>query len=948
MGAPAAIRLFSGVLIGRPMADRGRLVGFFAGLPPEVQAWLADNGFVEPSAPQSLAYAPVVGGAHALLIAPTGMGKTEAALLPIVERLLKGPAYSAGFRLLYITPLRALNRDMLRRMTSLGERTGLRVGVRHGDTTPYERARQSRDPPAILITTPETLQLLFTGRNLRSHLRAVEAVVVDEIHELAEDERGAQLAVALERLVELCGREFQRVGLSATVGAPEEVAHFLAGNGRPVETLRVDLPKAIEVRVSAPPPPPPDDPATAAWCERLRVPPPVVAALMECIRVIKGHHQVLLFVNTRDTAELLATRLSLIDPELRLGIHHGSLARDVRIEMENEFKAGRLRALVCTSSLELGIDIGTVDFVVQYNSPREVARLLQRVGRGSHRIAATSRGLILTSNFDDVAESAVLAALSGKGAIERKLVRECPLGVLANQLIAMANSEVRVEADRAFATVRRAYPFRSLPRAAFDATVALIADLGAVRSAGSSFSKRGGTPVYFFENISMIPDSRTYAVIDIVSRKFIGTLDEAFVATFDEENSKFIVKGRSWRVAEVGEDSVLVEPSDDLGAVPSWIGEDIPVPFAVAQGVGERRRAGFLDGPEVDPDAKLAFSAMVAAQRAGGFAVPDERTVVIERAERTIILNACFGSRVNETIGRALTGLLTQRLGATVGLFTDPYRIVLTLPRALRERDIEAALRTLSPAGLEEFMRLVLRSSALLKWNLLHSAKKFAALRKGADHRFVSAKALLERFASTPLVDDAIDRALHDRLDVVRTAHVLQGLHDGSISVVHQALSPIGAAGGERMRELVAPQRPDAAILAALRRRLEDSRVALVCLACRKLRTVTVRDARPEAGCPHCSGRMLGVLHPRERDSASLLARKARSPQEEKRKRQLGTTASLVAAHGRRALLALAARGVGPDSAGRILTRQQESEEDLLKDILAAEVLYARTRRFWG
>ncbi len=934
--------------IGANVAATPALKGHFATLPEPLRRWVESNGFTQPSAPQSLAFAPIVEGKHALLIAPTGMGKTEAALLPLFERMLSAKPVGHGFRLLYITPLRALNRDMLRRMTSLGEQTGLRVGVRHGDTKPSERAKQSKDPPPVLITTPESLQLLFTGKNLRSHLKSVEAVVVDEVHELADDERGAQLSVALERLVDLSSREFQRVGLSATVGAPEEVAAFLGGTGREVIVLRVELPKAVEIEVRAPVVPPEGDPRVEALCERLKVSPSVVAALFECAREIKSHDQVLLFVNTRDTAELLATRLAIIEPALAVGIHHGSLSRDVRIEMENEFKAGRLKALICTSSLELGIDVGAVDFVMQYNSPREVARLLQRVGRASHRIAETSRGLVLTSNFDDTAESAVLALLASRGAIERKGVRERPLGVLANQLIAMANSEGRVERARALATVRRAYPFRNLSELEFDRTLGLVADLGAVRDMGQAFSKRGGTPIYFFENISMIPDERTYAVIDIVSRRFIGTLDEAFVSTFDEENSKFIVKGRSWRVAEVGEDSVLVEPSDDLGAVPSWIGEDIPVPFEVAQGVGAARRAGALEGPGPSKDAKALFAATVAEQRGRGLAVPDDTTIALEREERTVVLNACFGTRVNETLGRALTSLLTQRLGASVGLFVDPYRVVLTLPRVVTEREVEALLRSLPPEGLEEFMRLVLRTSTLLKWNLLHSAKKFGALRKGADHRFVSAKAMLERFRSTPLVDDAIDRALHDRLDVDGTEKVLAALRAGAITVVHQGLSPIGLAGGQRMRELVAPQRPDGAILAALRRRLEDTRVLLVCMACHKARTVTVRESKPEDGCPYCRGKMLALLHPREREAVSLLTRKPRSPAEQKRRRQLSTSASLVAWHGHRAVLALAARGVGPDTAGRILTKQQESDEELLKDILAAEVLYARTRRFWG
>jgi len=433
-----------------------------------------------------------------------------------------------------------------------------------------------------------------------------------------------------------------------------------------------------------------------------------------------------------------------------------------------------------------------------------------------------------------------------------------------------------------------------------------------------------------------------------VSRRFIGTLDEGFVATVDEQNSKFIMKGRSWRVAEVGEDSVLVEPSDDLGAVPSWIGQDIPVPYDVAQGVGAARRRGTLEGLPAEEWAEEVFGQAVAEQVGRGFKVPDDTNIVIEREERTVIINACYGTKVNETLGRALASLLTARLGASAGMTVDPYRILLTLPRVVREHEIEAMLRSLDPDGMDAFMHIVLKTSALLKWNLLHSAKKFGALRREADHRFVSTKVMLERFERTPLVADAIERTMHDRLDVEKAREVLRALRDGRIAVHLQGLSPIGVAGGQRIRELVAPQRADAAILAALRRRLDDTRVLLACLSCKKSRTTLVREAQLESGCPHCGGKMQAVLHPRERDAVKLLSRRLRNDLEEKRRRQMQTTASLVVAHGRLALLALAARGVGPDAAGRILARQPGNEEELLKDILAAEVLYARTRRFWA
>src|SRR6184192_4602832 len=332
------------------------------GLDPPILDAVKALGIEEFTEPQLQAIPRILAGANVLLVAPTGIGKTEAAFLPLLQHLIREKPEPTS--VLYITPLRALNRDMLRRMTFFAARLGVRVAVRNGDTTPQERAAITRHPPDILITTPETFQILFTGRKLREHLRSVRWVVVDEIHELASDERGAQLAVGLERLRDLTGREFQRIGLSATVGTPDEVAAFLGGVGRPVEVIRVRMPKGMRIRVEMPEPIKED----SEIAERLRVQPGQATALRRCYELIKEHQATLFFVNTRDTAEFLSSRLTAWYQDPGIGVHHGSLSKDVRVQMEDEFKASRLRALVCTSSLELGIDVGSADFVLYCNT----------------------------------------------------------------------------------------------------------------------------------------------------------------------------------------------------------------------------------------------------------------------------------------------------------------------------------------------------------------------------------------------------------------------------------------------------------------------------------------------------------------------------------------------------------------------------------------------------
>ncbi|PSQ45333.1 helicase, partial [Halobacteriales archaeon SW_7_68_16] len=350
----------------------------FARLGDEVRTALSDRGFSTPTEPQRLAIDPIVAGDHTLVVAPTGTGKTETAMLPVLDAIVRQPSRD-GFSALYITPLRALNRDMRERLEWWGDRLDLDVQVRHGDTTDYQRSKQAEDPPDVLVTTPETLQAMFTGERLRAGLEDIAHVVIDEVHELAASKRGAQLTVALERLRELAG-PIQRIGLSATVGDPEAVASFLSG-GRPCTIRSVDVGSRLDVSVTSP-----------TVCDTDRdlagelATTPEMASHVRAIRdLVADHDSTLIFVNTRQTAEALGSRFGRLDDDIGIGVHHGSLSKTARIGIEDRFKAGEIDALLCTSSMELGIDVGRIDHVIQYQSPRQVTRLLQRVGRAGHR-----------------------------------------------------------------------------------------------------------------------------------------------------------------------------------------------------------------------------------------------------------------------------------------------------------------------------------------------------------------------------------------------------------------------------------------------------------------------------------------------------------------------------------------------------------------------------------
>ena len=394
----------------------------------------------QPTPIQQSAIPKIIQGKDRLLIAPTGSGKTLSAILPILHRCIAEDWDPLS--VLYITPLRALNRDVDRRLQEIAESVGLRVGLRHGDTTQSERAKQVRNPPDILVTTPETFQLMFTGKNLRKLLCSVRAVIVDEVHDLAASERGWQLSIGLARLEALSGRTVQRIGLSATVGNPQQVAEWLSDNGKAIiETGK----RVTEIFVETEYPNSDDETGGVEYA----IPSRAHAIFRKVISIIEQDAPCLLFVNSRSDAETIANRLQKMAPDLEIGVHHGSLATKTRIEMENGLRAGKISGLVCTSSLELGIDIGLINRIIQIKSPRSVDRLLQRVGRADHRLGGIGRGNIFAWDCDELSEATVIAQRAMRGELEPVVWRNNPRTVAVNQLILMAHSFKAIPINKA-------------------------------------------------------------------------------------------------------------------------------------------------------------------------------------------------------------------------------------------------------------------------------------------------------------------------------------------------------------------------------------------------------------------------------------------------------------------------------------------------------------------
>ena len=618
------------------------------------------------------------------------------------HRLLGTPG--KGIKCIYITPLRALNRDMLKRLTEFGEALDLDVAVRHGDTSQTERQHQSKNPPDVLITTPETLQVLFTGKRLREHLSKVRCVVIDEIHELANNERGAQLSVALERLIEVSG-EFQRIGLSATVGSVDEVANYLGGAEREVRTVRAQISKDLQVTVQSPE----VTDADRDLAGRLQSDPHLVSGMRRCKQLIEEHRSTLLFVNTRDTAEALAARYHIWDEDFKVGVHHGSLSKEIRIEMEEEFKQERLKGLICTSSLELGIDIGSVDFAIQYNSPRQVSRLIQRMGRAGHSVGERSEGAIVASNPDEIAESLVIARKAMKEELEELRVREWPMAVLANQLVAMAmtgqvEKELGLPGHQALLPLPEPLPGR-VPRGAGAAG----ADRAAVRQRAEVPAHQPGDALLLRQPVDdpgradlPHPGDRARADRRLAGRIVRGLLRRAvrhLHHPWDRPGGSSRSRrtscwwSRSGRSARYPPGSARTSPCPSTwprrsAACGGW--------RTIADYAGTRRPSGAQDQ-------------YLEEQRKDG-AVPSDKLVTLEMGKRLAILNMCFGTKVNETVSKILSVLLSARLGESVGVHTDPYRIVIELPRDIKPQLIIDTLKSIRSEGVESLVRLVLKS----------------------------------------------------------------------------------------------------------------------------------------------------------------------------------------------------------------------------------------------
>ena len=869
-----------------------------------------------------------------LVIAPTGSGKTECSVIPVFVRVSRTKK-KGRIKVLYITPLRALNKDIFRRIQRYANAANLSMGIRHGDTPQSARRKMTENPPDIMITTPETLVVLLSQEKILTALSELEWVIVDEVHELLSSERGAQLAISIERLELNSLRELTRIGLSATVGNILDAAKFVSGTHRKCKIVRDRSIRKYDVDV-------------------LLVDgglPSIVDEVIRNSKEIAKISSVLLFTNTRSEAELITALLrDKVGSKIPIDLHHGSLSRQVREESESTLRSGTGGIIVCTSSLELGIDIGSVELVIHYGSPRQVSRLVQRIGRSRHASGMSARGIVITASTDDYMEACSILERAKEGSMEEQIIHHDALDVMAHHIVGLSIQIDNVSIDDTLDLFRRAYPFRNITLDDLVQVISLLESVGLVTvdHKTMTFRRRGRSIRYHYENLSTIRDVLKFGVFDTARKSFVGTLDQRFVGDYGEKGNIFVLRGMHWRILNIDEKAlrVNVEPHRAGGlTVPYWRGENISVDIKTAQ------RAGSFRTRKTGKLGKIAARCMANAE----FVAPNQSTIVAEscRAEQMIVIHVCLGTRINATLATLLSLMLSSIVGRPVESRSDAYRIALSS----KARISENMVRDILEDDYDDIASLVQSSLAgthNVNWHTWCVAKRFGMIEKNAIYDRRDARIIYARYLGTPITREAVRELYHDKYDLDGTLDVLSKIRKGAIKILWADVQKFSTLA-EPILGLtvyrVSASNVDKGIIDMVRTRLMNTTHRLVCARCGMWdRLVQTFELTNNVSCSICHARQITATYKTD-DTISKIIKKKRAgvtldKDESRLFKRSWKVASLIANFGKIALITLSGYGVGADTAARIL-RDMTDEDGLYKQVYEAERNYVMTRGFW-
>ena len=900
-----------------------------------------------------------------VIVAPTGSGKTEAAVFPVMLKIASRGLNPVSA--IYVTPLRALNRDIERRLRNIGGCFGLNVAVRHGDTPYSVRKNIAKSPPHILVTTPETLVYVIINDETRPHLENLEYVIVDEFRDLVESKRGLLLLLTLHLLETHLNKSLKKVALAATLRNEVLATTLLSGKTKDATLLLRDpATRRLELKVSIPP-------CRTELCNAIlsHVDDEKLAArVSEILEKARIYKHILVFTNTRSLAESLGTLLRKISEELKLGlsveVHHGSLSRQHRERVERDFRDRKINILVSTSSLELGIDIGHVEYVIQYMSPRQVSRLLQRVGRSRHRLGDTSRGqVIVTSNALHLLEALVLASRAENGIVEEELTMSKPLDVLAYAvalytLLNQGGVSLNVLYD-----VLKAHPLYSdLLFEELKEVVEYLSYARIIKVNGDLVLPTRKTRLYVYKT-SMIPSTREVHVIEVASGSRVGVLDEEYVVVNLNPGDVIVLAGRPWRVVTYNEQegNLYVEPtqvSPGEVIIPHWEGENIPVDYTIAREVGAIIRyvknhgklpsnlEGFLElGEEVN-----------LYEQVNGLG--DDETIYVDYVKeyKMLIINVYGGSRVNALIRDLLKYVLkTSYPYLKTRVHSTPYAIYVQItdsPILVSQENefvqaVYSTIRNLGNYTDSSMVKKVVKESSAYLWRIYQVAQRFGAISPGSRVN----RRLLEAFADTLIGKEALKEVLVKDYDIGSFTTLANKISQGALNVVlrifdkleNHHLTLLGYSETPLLRELL-PLDTSSFLEKLLKRR-----VLLLCLRCGYSQEHRVEDVvkMSKFVCPKCGFATLTLVKgdaSKELEVIKKLRRGERLSRDEQRIHEdLAERAVLLYKHGSIAALVLSTPGVSTQEAARIINRVLMGS-DLISELYEHEKRFIKVKKY--
>ena len=921
---------------------------------------------------QAKAIPVVMTRAHSLIIAPTGSGKTEASIFPILSMMMEKRVSRGSLKVVYVTPLRALNRDIGVRLQRLVEEAGFTILVRHGDTPARERKRFLHDPPHFMVTTPETLNMMLTLPEWKHIWRSVEWVIVDEIHELLDNERGAEISVTLERLQKLSSKRIQRIGLSATLSkaSVREAANLLA-YGRRVTIVEDPSKKRYNIRVEV-----------ASGGEGFET---AIGKLVEVLERNRG--ATIIFTNTRATAEHLGVAISKKLGEGLYRVHHGSLSREIREDVEESLRKGLIRGVIATSSMELGIDVGHVNTVVQFASPRQAIVLTQRVGRAGHRLEKESRGVIVVmDNVYEILESGVLAFRAEKGYLEDLKAPRKPLDALAHQLVAMTIEKTVDDLRGAHEVLASTLHFRDVTIEELEEVARHLESVGIIRVGDDGKLRQGRRARSYFYRVTMIPDDVTYTVIDVVTKRRVGEVSERFVESLflsepdsngEAKGARFVLAGNVWEIVDIEEDPprIYVSPiGTSEGYMPVWEGELIPVDYKVSREVCalmellmiDRESGGKLLAARKLPPHVIEHVADILedTRESWGGKVLSHREAIIEEAKDITILYTCLGSKGNYALALLISKILETTDRAEFRHI--PYAIVFTgYPRVWGENVKRALIeaKNMSAAERASLIYDSIRSTRAYLMRFLHVAKRMGVIDPSAPIPIGSLRKTAESYKDTIVDRETIREIVHDKLDLEAVNSFLDSL-EGAHVISLEKPSPLASqvlSNPYLKRDIAVNIKTIALdkIADLLRRRLESKKVILQCVMCGESTTKEVSKVGSTIRCSRCGSAMIAPLPDSEwgretRDLYKAYKKGARINREQKKRiREVIERGQLYLNYasqglGKYVVKALMAQGVGPKRAKKIMdSLLLGSELKFYSEILKAEEEYIANKKYW-